>query len=1146
MVTFQALTWEARDEDDVHIISIFGRTEDGASVCVSTKFEPFFYVKLKENEGRNGAQVLFNKLKKICPGCLERFAMSQATDVWGFQNGKKSTFIKLFFKSLKSCKYVNSILRRALPDEFRPRKVYESNLEPMLRFMHLTGIKSTGWIDASQSCIQGGYAHTDIDLFCTDWKKLKGVDKDDVAPFVYASLDIECNSSTGKFPDPDIEGDCVFQIAISLIKYGETEPYNKTCLCYKNTDTNLEGSHIINYNTEKELLIGFREFLLRHDVDTITGWNLFGFDMNYIYTRGVVCGCPRSFFNLGKLKDHHSKIVEKNLSSSALGHNELKLLKMPGRFIFDMFFEVKKGYKLDSYKLNSVSKLYLNGEEKIDMPAKEMFARFVEEDPVKLREVAEYCIQDTLLPIKLDKKLCILTNLLEMAKATWVPIDYLSERGQQIKVFSQLAKKAKELGFIIPVIRHGQEPEASYVGATVLEAHKGAYYRPITALDFEGLYPSIMMAHNLCYSSLVMDPKYENITGVEYESFKVGDITYKFAQNVDSLLPSILKELKMFRKQAKRDMAAASGHMKEVYNGKQLAYKVSMNSVYGFTGAGRGMLPCVPIASSVTLMGRSMIDMTKNYVEKNFPGSKVRYGDSVSGDTPIVIRKNGIISCVEIQKLCSKYFTYGDKEYGMTEGLDVWTEKGWTPIERAIRHKTTKKMYRVSTGLGIVDVTEDHSLLDKHATIIKPIDLNIGSELLHADSSKIKYSNIPVDLDTKSIEMMGKYYARGEIDHVSSMILNGPDEYVDHFIFGFFSENIYFEFDSKVKCAEMYLLCRRSKHPMIFYYKNGRYCIEFGNNKNNAKTIKSIEYLGETEQYVYDLTTKSHHFHVGPGEIVVHNTDSVMVEFDVGDRTGEDAIAYSWELGERAANECTKLFKAPNNLELEKVYCPYFLYSKKRYAAKLWTRGKDDKMNMDYIDIKGLQVVRRDNTPYVREVCKELLDVLLSTSDPEPAKALAHQRAVELLDGSVENEKLLLSQQLGDKYKNNNLPHVAVRDKMRERRPGSEPQSGDRIPYLLVDTGDPRAKGYEKSEDPVWVKEHNLPIDYRYYFDKKYLNPICDLIEPLVENPKEDIFGDLIIKKVRGRKKLVPDKNQPSVLDIFKKWELMNSKDDSV
>ena len=124
--------------------------------------------------------------------------------------------------------------------------------------------------------------------------------------------------------------------------------------------------------------------------------------------------------------------------------------------------------------------------------------------------------------------MCILTNLLEMAKATWVPINYLAERGQQIKVFSQLAKKAKEMGFIIPVIRHDKEPEGSYTGATVLEAHKGAYYKPITALDFEGLYPSIMMAHNLCYSSLVMDPKYDNIEGVTYESFKIGDLVIKF------------------------------------------------------------------------------------------------------------------------------------------------------------------------------------------------------------------------------------------------------------------------------------------------------------------------------------------------------------------------------------------------------------------------------------------------------------------------------------------------------------------------------------------------------------------------------------------------------------------------------------------
>ena len=74
---------------------------------------------------------------------------------------------------------------------------------------------------------------------------------------------------------------------------------------------------------------------------------------------------------------------------------------MPGRFIFDLFHEVKKNYKLDSYKLDNVSKLYL-GDQKIDMSPKEMFRRYKEGDPKKLGEVAQYCIKDTLLPASPD------------------------------------------------------------------------------------------------------------------------------------------------------------------------------------------------------------------------------------------------------------------------------------------------------------------------------------------------------------------------------------------------------------------------------------------------------------------------------------------------------------------------------------------------------------------------------------------------------------------------------------------------------------------------------------------------------------------------------------------------------------------------
>ena len=890
MVVFQALTWEARDVEGEHQISIFGKTEEGKSICVTTTFDPYFFVKLPKGTKPSDVTRLYNDINALRRDYVTSYSLTKQKDVWGFQNNEEFHFMHLNFKTLEARRKVNSIFM--YNNDFKKYHVYESNIDPVLRLMHRTGIQSTGWLDTGPNCVRSHLAKTDIDLWCNDWSTLTPVARDDIAPFVVASFDIECNSSTGKFPDADVPKDACFQIAISLCTFGSEEPYDKTCFCYKKTDPNLEGSNIISFDTEKEMLLAFKEYVNKQDIDIMTGWNIFGFDLEYIYKRAAMVGCGLDFYDLGKLKDSECHLVSKKLSSSALGDNFLKLLPMPGRFIFDMFHEVKKGYKLDSYKLNEVSKLYL-GDQKIDMAPKEMFARYLEGDPVKLREVAEYCVKDTLLPHRLIKKLCTLLNLLEMAKATWVPIAFLVERGQQIKVFSQLSKKARELGYMVPTIKYGAIPEEPYEGATVLEAQKGAYYTPITALDFEALYPSIMMAHNLCYSTYVMNEKdYGNVPGVEYETFKVGEKTYKFAQGVPSLLPAILLELKQFRKKAKKDMAAATGSMKEVYNGKQLAYKISMNSVYGFTGAGKGILPCVPIASTTTCRGRGMIEETKNYVEVNFPGAKVRYGD----------------------------------------------------------------------------------------------------------------------------------------------------------------------------------------------------------------------------------------------------TDSVMVEFDVGERKGKEAIEYSWELGERAADECSALFKKPNNLELEKVYWPYFLYSKKRYAAKLWTKGKDDQMHMDYIDVKGLQLVRRDNTPHVREVCKELLDVVLDAPDTGPPKELARERASQLLAGEVPSEKLILSQSLADSYKvggksvsimspesmHINQAHVQVVNKMRQRKPGSEPQSGDRVPYLLTKTDNPKAKAFEKSEDPKYVEENNVPIDYHYYFENKFLNPVCDLLDPLYENTKQEIFGDIIAEHKPQKKKTGP------------------------
>ena len=806
MVVFQAVAWEARDDEGQFTVTCYGRSTEG-SVAVHFPFDPYFFVK--------GTHTFTDaKCEQI-----------RAKTLWGFTNCEQMTFTKVTTKSLEDFRRLASRAR------YKKLEVFEANIDPLLRFFHRSGIRPTGWLEANG--LKSFHTTCNLEFMVESWHDLKPVDREDLAPLKVASLDIECYSSTGSFPDPDVPGDCVFQIAVTI---GDAS----WCLSLGQAD----GCRL--FETERELLQGFKDLLVELDPDIVTGWNIFGFDLEYLYKRMVLLKCDPDTFCWGRRRETPVELVRKELSSSALGQNVLKLVPMTGRYVFDLFQTVKAEHKLESYSLNAVSKEFI-GESKNDMPIKELFHTF--RDGKDLTRVADYCKQDTALPLKLMKKLFTIENLVEMSKATWVPLSFLSERGQQIKVFSQIAKAAREMGFLIPSwidsmavlkkLNPGKTEEelTKFEGATVLEAQTGAYFRPIVALDFASLYPSIMMAHNMCYSTLVMDSKYDNLPGVVYEQHG----PYRFAQGAPSLLPKILADLKEFRKQAKKDMKTKP-ELASIYNGKQLAYKISMNSVYGFTGALKGMLSCLPIASSVTRRGREMIQTSKEYVEEHFPGAKVRYGD----------------------------------------------------------------------------------------------------------------------------------------------------------------------------------------------------------------------------------------------------TDSIMVEFD------ETDLNKCWALGERASEQVTALFKKPNDLELEKIYWPYILYSKKRYAAKMWVHDGTNVV-FDHIDIKGLQVVRRDSCEYVRATCQRVIEMLLESQFIEVMDYVEQQRK-NLLNGNVPMERLVLSKRLGSEYKNENLAHVVVRNKIRERMPGSEPLSGDRVQFVLVQGG---KKMYEKAEDPEWVREHSLKLDYVYYLKHQFETPVSDLMEPV-------------------------------------------------
>ena len=123
MVVFQALTWEARDSGDEHLISIFGKTEEGKSVCVTTEFKPYFFVKLPRGTEQGDVELLYDKLETMKKGCLTGYSLTKQKDVWGFQNNEEFFFMQLTFKNLESRRKVNSVFM--YNDAFRKYHVYE-------------------------------------------------------------------------------------------------------------------------------------------------------------------------------------------------------------------------------------------------------------------------------------------------------------------------------------------------------------------------------------------------------------------------------------------------------------------------------------------------------------------------------------------------------------------------------------------------------------------------------------------------------------------------------------------------------------------------------------------------------------------------------------------------------------------------------------------------------------------------------------------------------------------------------------------------------------------------------------------------------------------------------------------------------------
>lgn len=1118
-------------------IRAWGKTQDGVSTLLRIAFTPYFFVEMPRHwsEARR-KYFIGTAIEKL--GALPGFSQTvMRTPLLGFHNNGKLPFVQLAFPTFKAFQKAKYSIPKY--DTYFKLKTYESSLDPLLRIFHVRNISPASWInfdldhateihqdDADRVSVAGVREYT------IDFSHIGPSQCTARPPITIASWDLECVSDTLKFPCPDSPLDYIITIGTSFQKFGDPEPYHRAVVTLNSCDP-IDGVEVLACDTEHEVINAWLNLLRTHDVDCMVGYNTTGFDFRYLYGRAGVCVSDTGdllvhLHKLGKSVLGGGVPIEKSLSSSAYGDNKYFFLSTPGIMQLDLLQTFRKELKLESYSLANVSKTYLDdGDEKIDLKPQDIFAKFKLTSKDRM-DIAVYCARDVDLPLKLMMRLSTLENALEMANATCVPLEYIQTRGQQIRVYSQLIRKARELGFVAPDSdRDAPVPEGKYMGATVLNAERGAYFDIVSALDFASLYPSIMRAHTLCPSTLVLQEQYDNLEGIEYYEVQVGDTVFKFAQNVVCVVPALLEDLAKFRKKAKRDMALAheaDDHFKaSLFDAQQKAYKVSMNSVYGFFGATKGIFPCVPIAASTTATGRRMIEHSKKLAEELVPGTRVIYGDSVAEYTPIFIKRNGGVDITSFDALAEEveWTTRDDgKEVAECVGTEIWSDGGWTRLECIIRHALdpSKDMVRVLTSTGLVDVTSDHSLLTSTGQAIKPSEVDVGSTLMHSDLPCI---TLPPNTNEAKDEIqafeLGRYLQRG--GSVPSTILAARES---------------------VRRAFWVGLCRDDPHATIFEREHAcaasfvalgtslGYSAILDTQQENTQfvhmtfttsplprcedTIKKMHVIPYDGRYVYDATTSNHHFAAGVGRLVVHNTDSIMCLFKVDEEKRHDMNEH-FKVAQRVADAISATFPEVIELEFEKAYWPYLLLSKKRYAGLMFVvPDKHDK-----VDVKGLQLVRRDNAPIVKDVSTHILSCIMYDRSPEKAVEAARSCVARVLNGEIPLEKFIISKALKANYVNpTSQPHVMVAQKIRQRRGYAVPQ-GERVPYVFVeDTLNCDGLLSARAEDPAFVKDHadEIKLDMLYYITNQLMSPIETLLELLVPDVHEAILGFPGIKEI--------------------------------
>ena len=882
---------------------------------------------------------------------------------------------------------------------------------------------------------------------------------------------------------PPLKGDEVTFIGTTFIKYGQDNPYRNNCLVLGTSEQlNNDRTDIQSYSTERDLLLAWTRLINDENPDIIIGYNIFGFDYEFMFKRAKELNCLDDFLRLSRnlneiccsannFKNKNERKLDGNMIVLASGQYNLKFIKMNGRLQIDLYNYFRRDYNLTSYKLDYVSGYFIG----------DVVKKIEHIDNVdNMNIIDNICDEEQSGFTKIYSK--NLTGLENGSYINFEELSHSSELYKDGKKFEVINVNQEENSFIIKGI---EQPDMTKM------VKWGMAKDDITPQDIFKMTKEGPRERSIIAKYCIQDcnllhhlmRKIDVITGyIEMAKLCSVPISYLVMRG---------QGIKLF-----------SFIAKKCRDSNTLIPVIEKKNDGGYEGAivlppKCGLYLDEPIAcvDYGSLYPSSMISENLSHDSKVWT---IEY--DLDGN---IINQTG-------EKDDNGNYIYDNlPDYKYVDIIyDTYDYRRPKPTSAAIKTKIGTKKCRFAQFPN-----DEYAIMPK---ILKELLAARKSTRVQAEYVTIKTNDnlftgllIKSNNDSELQESVSIKDKDGIIHTINkSDIVEMDDTYDD------FMKNVLEKRQLAIKVTANSLYGQCGAKTSSFYEKDvaasttatGRKMLTYG------KRIIEEVYGDKICQTKYGTV----HTHA---EYIYGDTDSIFMSFkltnpETGERIiGKEALRHTIELAQQAGALATRFLKEPHDLEYEKTFLPFCLLSKKRYVGMLYEFSPDK----CYRKSMGIVLKRRDNAPIVKDIYGGIIDILMKDKNINKAREFLDDNLNKLVNKQIPIEKLIITKSLRSGYKNpQQIAHKVLADRMGKRDPGNKPGPGDRIPFAYILTNNSKALQGDKIEHPNFIRDNRLKLNYSFYITNQIMKPIQQLFSLVLYQlsefrRKKDNFEEMLL-----------------------------------